>query len=289
MILKVNPAVIEEISLLHINDDGDDKTDMKNYLLLIVSMSAIAIAIYHSLILLLLRTLFSSHYVRNRPLYKKTSYQVSNMTMNLFLGIYGFYHYVSSVPNIGSVHITERIKGFEEYAIFGALQVGYNIWALPYGLVIGEPLIMIGHHIAALCVGSLSSFSVNGFRYHAPFFFGLIEISSVPLAIMNFCKDNSDLTNARCPNLKSAIRPIFGIIFLCVRVVMWLPKIFDVLWTSGLLLWTCPNHLRRAVISTFWLSAMFLTLLQVFWGSLVLRGMLKSAWSRNRSQKEKYK
>ncbi len=268
---------VDLVSALHIEEDTYDAISNRTYdLLLIVLVTAASIATYHNCIYFMLRTIFPSAFQKNKALFKKGSYQFTNLTVNFILGVYGIYHYYHSVPHIETVPITERIRGFPQFAIFGALQTGYNLWSLPLGLIMQEPVAMMGHHIAVLCVGSLSCFSMHGFRYHAPFFFGVIEISSVPLSVMNFCKDHKDMMAPKFPILCAAVKPVFAITFLVVRVILWLPQILDVLRISGLLGYTCPSgdYVCRTAIGSFWLSAFFLTLLQIFWGSLVVKGIL---------------
>lgn len=282
---------IDLVSALHMQeapyDDEEASLSRTRDLLLIVLCAAASIAVYHNCVYFALRTIYPSSFRKNQQLFKKGAYQFTNMSVNLFLGLYGIYHYYASVPQMHLVPITERIRGFPEFAIFGALQTGYNLWSLPIGFVMKEPMAMVGHHIAVLCVGSLSCFSVHGFRYHAPFFFGVIEISSVPLSIMNFCKDNKDMKLKIGKNSKGdfpleklggIIRPIFAITFLLVRVILWSPQILDVLRISGLLGYTCPSgdYVCRTALGSFWLSALFLTLLQFFWGSLVVKGILNA-------------
>eukprot|EP01083_Nonionella_stella_P244018 849758_1 len=123
----------------------------------------------------------------------------TNLLVNLVFGTYGFYHYNFTLPGMSTLKVTERIVGFQQYANFPCIQIGYNLWSIPAGVVIiGDDAAMIGHHIATICVSAISAFATTGFRYHAPFFFGLIEVSSVLLAIVNYCKENKEWSDKYC-------------------------------------------------------------------------------------------
>jgi len=270
-------ADIEFVAALHTASDVPHETDdgaNQASLVFTVFVMAALCGTYQNIVFNIIKTIYFQHYRDNRKMFLQTAYQITNMSVNLCLGVYGIYYYFYSVPAIDTVSIAERISGFPDYAIFGALQVGYNVWALPIGYCfMDEAPAMLTHHIAVICVGCISCFSSNGFRYHAPFFFGLIEISSVPLSIFNFCKNNPEIVNRRFPKLLGQIRIIFVVIFLAVRVFMWTPLIKDVLWSAGLLGWTCDSNMCRIAVGSFWSSAFFLTLLQFYWAGLIIKGI----------------
>lgn len=278
MNLLVQASDVDLVSALHHQEVLDEATTPRTYdLLLVIFVTAAAIGTYHNCIYFILRAIFPTSFQKNQPVFKKGAYHATKLTFNLMLSLYGIYTFYFSVPQMDTVPITERIRGFPEFAIFGALQTGLNLWSLPVGLMMKERPAMIAHHVTVLFVGSSSCLSVNGFRYHAPFFFAVIEISSVPLSIMNFCKEEKELMTKNFPTLCTVIRPVFAIIFLIVRVILWLPQIIDVLRISGLLCYTCPSgdHMCRMALGGFWMSALFLTLLQCHWGLLVVKGLLR--------------
>jgi hypothetical protein len=47
---------------------------------------------------------------------------------------------------------------------------------------------MLMHHVTVIVVASMTLLMTNGFRYWIPYFFGIMEIISIPLAIMNTFK-----------------------------------------------------------------------------------------------------
>ena len=266
---------IESVAFLHSHESTTEaEAEVLTDTLFTVFVFAAFIGTYQTVVFNVLQTVFWKQYSHNRKVFRKIAYQITNLTVNAVLGMYGLYTFSQSVPEMHSVPITTRIGGFPQFTTFGALQVGYNLWALPIGFFfMNETKAMMAHHCAVLCVGSISCFCRNGFRYHAPFFFGAIEISSVPLSIMNICKDHDEYTNKYYPRLSALIRPIFAIVFLIVRVVMWGPLIVDVLRAAGLLGMTCETGACTVGIGSFWLSVFFLTLLQFYWATLILKGI----------------
>ena len=205
----------------------------------------------------------------------RIAYQATNLCVNLILGLYGIYHYNFTLPPMNDLTVTERIVGFDHNLMFICFQIGYNLWSLPVGyFLMNESAAMLGHHIATVTVSLISGLSTTGFRYHTVFFFGLIEISSVPLAIMNFCKNNKDLAQEYCPRVRDTIRQIFAAIFLTTRVLMWTPNMRDVLRSAMMLLWTSPSWFTSIILFLFILSALFLTFLQFFWGYKIVKGLI---------------
>lgn len=268
---------MEAVASLHSSESTTEaEAEALTDILFLVVVTAAFIGTYQTVVFNLLQTIFFKQYSHNREAFRKIAYQMTNLTVNLILGTYGLYTFFALVPPLESVSMSSRISGFPEYATFGALQVGYNLWALPIGLFfMKESKAMMAHHCAVIIVGSISAFCRNGFRYHAPFFFGAIEISSVPLAIMNFCKDHEELTKKHVPGLAGLIRPVFAVVFLVVRVIMWAPLIVDVLKSAALLGMACDTASCKVGIGSFWFSALFLTLLQFYWAHIIVIGIVK--------------
>ena len=204
----------------------------------------------------------------------QNSYKVASLVMNALLAGIGIYHFCVTLPEITTS--TERIEGYEDLSILPSIVIAYNLWALPMGLVIGEPTEMIIHHIAVLIVGCLAAFFTNGFRYHAPFFFGLIETSSVPLVIMNLFRENPDL-DAKYPLASLATALCFAISFLATRVVMWLPQAADFLRLAGMLAYTASTASARVMLGASMVVCIFLTVLQLFWAFKIVQGLINAA------------
>lgn len=219
---------------------------------------------------------------QNRRTPLQNSYKATSLVMNGLLAGIGIYHFHVTLPNMSTP--TERIEGHEELLILPCIIIAYNLWALPTGLLISEPTEMIIHHIAVLIVGSLAAFFTNGFRYHAPFFFGLIETSSVPLVLMNLFRENPDL-DAKHPVASLATALCFAISFLVTRVFMWLPQAADFIRLSGMLAYTASTIGGRTMLGSSVVVCLFLTLLQLFWAAKIVKGII-NAVSPSSNEKE---
>lgn len=204
----------------------------------------------------------------------KVSYQLTNLLTNLTLGLFGLYASIFIVPSSSSIE--EQVSGFRELYYFSTMQLGYQLWAIPLGFSLGEKLPMIVHHFTVIIVASMSGFLTNGFRYWTPFFYGVIELSSVPLAIMNAFKDNRSLI-AKYPNTYSSVRLIFAALFLYIRIFMFVPRNIHFLRDHFILFSNYRDNLPYVIfMGSASLSSFLLLLLQLYWGSLILKGLLGS-------------
>jgi hypothetical protein len=208
------------------------------------------------------------------------SYQATNMLVNLYLGCYGCLYFTtnpfsSSPHNPNSLSLLSRMISHPQNAIFGSLQVGYSLWSLPMGiLIVTESHTMLIHHISTLITSILSSSFLPGFRIYAPFFFGVIELSSVPLSIMNYLKDHYEWTLKHVPTTYAVVRLIFALLFLTLRVILWIPQIYPVLKALALFAWTCTDTTLFYIVILFWITILILTVLQLNWGWLVLKSLI---------------
>lgn len=205
----------------------------------------------------------------------KTAYQITNLAVNLALGLLGIYHFFHTITAPSQTPPSQRVEGWENMSIFGELQIAFQLWAIPVGVfLVNEHGAMLAHHFCVIVVGSMSAFFTNGFRYFTPFFYGLIEISSVPLAVLNAFKGDPQLAQ-RFPMMNQTIRLIFAISFLTVRFVMWMPQITDYLRVAAMLFFTCRSTKCRVGCAMSWLSAVALTFLQLLWATKIVQGLVK--------------
>lgn len=168
----------------------------------------------------------------------------------------------------------ETVTGHHTLVYFSAWQLGYQLWAIPVGLLfVRESLPMLVHHFTVIMVAAMSGFLQNGFRYWTPFFYGLIELSSVPLAVMNAFKENKHLIE-RYPVHYARVRAVFAFSFVYLRIVMFVPRHYMYL-RDQMLLWT-DSHLfwYKVFMAACWISSAVLLFLQLFWASIIVKGML---------------
>ena len=169
----------------------------------------------------------------------KLSYQATNFTVNLSLGLYGLYTILFLYPTGGSpfqllhpfndTNIINRISGYEQYTHFSAYQMGYNLWAIPVGILyVNENKFMIVHHISVICTAFLACYTNLTYRYASVYIFGFAEMSSVPLAIMNYLKDQREWTRNNFELGFGIIKVLFATMFLVLRVIIATPLIYDI-------------------------------------------------------------
>mmetsp|Transcript_17968 Transcript_17968/g.25594 ORF Transcript_17968/g.25594 Transcript_17968/m.25594 type:complete len:335 (-) Transcript_17968:276-1280(-) len=214
---------------------------------------------------------------------KRASYQMTHFLVNLVLAIQGLYLY-NSVQKFPQEY-KYKVTGWEiEFALLPQIQLAYNLWALPAGIFyVQERYEMIAHHLAVVCISSISGFRTNGFRYYAPFFFGVIETSSVPLSIMNIFKSSKELSK-KYPITSTFVSITFAIIFLIVRIYLWMPLMYDFLEVVFLMGFNHSNGSGQGAIDKAvavapyilaFATGLFLSLLQIIWGYKVVRGILR--------------
>lgn len=226
----------------------------------------------------------------------KAAYQVTNFIVNVLLGLAGIYvsffcHDDWDLVFPHQVNIQQRVYGYTEfkYIAFAAIQVGYNLWCLPVGIIfVKEKVEMIGHHIAVVLTCTLSALAYPGFRIHSPFFLGVFEVSSIALIIMNFLKDRHEWTQKHFKNGFDLCKLLFAFSFLTFRVVLGSPQIYSVIVAT---FWTVRelSSVNGAEYYRLWLICVaigqcFLAVLQYYWAYLIVSGLMRML---NPTQKEK--
>jgi TLC domain len=214
---------------------------------------------------------------KNKQVFKKMkiSYQLTNLITNLSLGLAGVYASTMQLPT-QPPPVEDQVSGFHQVVYFSSMQLGYQLWAIPLGLVIGETLPMMVHHFTVIIVAGMSGFLTNGFRYWTPFFYGVIELSSVPLAVMNAFKDNPELI-VRYPRLYTNVRLTFAALFLYIRILMFVPRNLNFLRDHFTLFSHYPHNLPYVIfMGSASLSSFILILLQLYWADLIIKGLVKS-------------
>jgi len=131
----------------------------------------------------------------------------------------------------------------------------------------GKHFEMIGHHVVTLVLAVLGG-THQYVYYYAPFFFGMSEISSVPLTFIDLFKQYKGLSKSY-PILNELSRNLFAVSFLALRVVYW-PYVCYIFWTDSLIEVRKPDRVALYCIVAFWVANILLTGLQFFWGSLII-------------------
>jgi len=128
----------------------------------------------------------------------------------------------------------------------------------------------LAHHASASLLAYMGlSCGTHGFcLYYGAFFFGASEISSIFLAFVDLFRQNKQLAKD-CHSFNETARVLFAVSFLSLRCIYW-PFVCYSFWRN-LLSSMAPMGLK-AVWMGFNLG---LTGLQYYWGSLVVKGVIK--------------
>ena len=212
----------------------------------------------------------------------KTAYQMTNMCFHFAIGSLGLYHQYWILPtlpiyNDSTASSIEKMPFlFDEFYLMPAMQLGYQVWSMPIGIfVVNENRQMIYHHIGVVCAALLGAFSNFGFRYWLPFFFGVFEISSIPLAIMNTFNDHP-IARKNYPICNHISRISFVMSFLYIRVYMWLPVGPLYMRNDFFLFLSTEFGTTKIFVLIQWMFGVYLGYLQLYWAVLVLGLTLKT-------------
>ena len=164
----------------------------------------------------------------------------------------------------------ERLLGYSATALWlCALTAGFELYntAVCVFILPGGGIEFIIHH----ALSTMLPFVSVGPYVHAYsfFFFGLANISSVPLAAYSACEG----LMVEFPQLKPAhtlLQAAFALLFLAIRCVAW-PLISLRFWADTYLAVTLGWKTSLIASSILLLSNLFLTGLQFLWGSKVHR------------------
>lgn len=217
--------------------------------------SFLCIAVTHWIMTKIVKANRDRLQLKNSKQIQKAAYQITNLLVNCALGTYGFktiYNAPNPLALIFPWHepdVVKRITGYTQFNEFFAYQLGYNLWALPVGIFkVNETPEMILHHSAVLTSTVLACYTNIGYRIYSVYIFGMAELSSVPLALMNLLRDRREWTTKNLPLSFAFVRIWFAVSFLALRVIIPTPMIVDLWRSSGLVLSTM----------TFWKQTEFI-------------------------------
>lgn len=206
---------------------------------------------------------------------RKASYQLTNLFVNFVFGSMGLYYFLNHLPKNPTVDESVLSTPFLYLYPLPCLQIGYQLWALPMGILVKETPAMLTHHICVIFVSSMAGFLTIGFRFWSPFFFGMIELSSVPLAVMNSFKDHPKRIE-RYPNLYQLVRITFSLAFLFLRWFMYYPRKYIFLRQALWAIMSSESWTFKVFFTFVWVSSFIIASLQAIWGSLIIKGIIKA-------------
>jgi len=196
--------------------------------------------------------------------------------------------FISPDASLAATRATRTSTYSAEGELLTALMVGFQLYEISCCVfekkLRGDNFEMIAHHFAALLLSVLGLEYVY-LHYYAPFFFGLVELSSIPLSVMDLFKDFKPLQKVY-PTLFELSRSIFAVIFLVVRVGYW-PVVSYLFWCDSLDELAAGSQ-PKPLVYTFCVCNVVLTSLQLFWGWLVAKGLWKALFGK-KDDKDGYK
>ena len=163
----------------------------------------------------------------------------------------------------------------EDQSTIVKMMLGFQVYDAVVTLLVTDLRSAVGmvHHIVT---GLFMVFALLGgvLMPYAPFFCGIAEISSLPLSIFDLFKGCKELSSVKSvAPIGDLAKILFAVIFLIVRVVWWPLVIYQML---------ADIHASQSH-PQFWFpaaafhttAAVGLTLLQQFWGTKVISGIVK--------------
>jgi len=113
--------------------------------------------------------------------------------------------------------------------------------------------------------------------YYASFFFGAVEISSVPLVFVDLFRAFPELTerSSALHTCNEMMRSIFAVSFVILRVLYWPCVTYTMLYDMRVAASLSDLRGFHVQIGYLLFCAVALTLLQQYWGFKVIRAVIK--------------
>lgn len=205
-----------------------------------------------------------------------------------FLGVFGFLMYFQYFPGVDYRELEAnqfygRSNLVEDYLIIP--MIVYQYYDALVCLVtndLRDPT-MLMHHIVT---GTLGYFCLAPYaHYWAPFFFGMVEITNIPLTGMEIFDFFPDYQK-KFPLFHDVLRGCFVLGFYIIRLMMW-PYIGYYFVKGSLeLLFSNEGH-SNFVVLFYVLSCAFLSVLQAYWGFKIACGVKDALFPPSKEEDKK--
>ena len=161
----------------------------------------------------------------------------------------------------------------------------YQFWNVVFALLIKD-LFAIDSVVHHVLTGFTQCLGFNGFlNYHSYFFIGIVEMSSLPLAIVDMTRYDVDF-DKRHSVLYHCCKTAFALSFVVTRNIIWPFMAIPCLIDLYQIIITGKAH-SVPIVAGFMLVTVLLTLLQMKWGYKVIRLTLKSFGKEEQAKKAK--
>ena len=131
----------------------------------------------------------------------------------------------------------------------------------------------LAHHAMAALL-SYWGIALPYCHYYAVFYFGLSELSSVPLALVDLCKFFPELARL-VPGLDIAAKTLFAVLFIAVRDVAWAFVTVSV-WRDSVVSYTAGDAPFKHVLVAVLVINVFFTALQLVWTKKLIEGIVRT-------------
>lgn len=143
----------------------------------------------------------------------------------------------------------------------------YQMWNVVICVLLNDlrDPIMIGHHIVTAALAYTATIFAH---YYSCFFFGVTEITNIPLTLMDVF-DHFPEFKAKYPTIKMVTEGMFAIMFFIVRIFMWTNILFHYIQDSYILIVTGTAHSNFVLLFNI-VCSLFLTGLQFMWARQII-------------------
>ena len=237
----------------------------------------------------------SNHYLLEK---RRVAYAMTNLGMILILTIWGIWvelvhiqqqsFWTTTTTTTTPPKTTTTIWTYHEKTIgfinendlnysclyLSAIQLGWQLWALPIGIYhVSESTSILLHHIAVIQTTFMTSCLYVGYRYYVPYFYGVIELSSIPLILMNLFKQRPKWKQ-QYTKLYLYIRIVFAILFIPLRIIYFTPRHLDLVRIKYWNLISHPILWLQIFYGSVFIGGCLLLVLQYYWAILILKGFI---------------
>ena len=252
-----------------------------------------------AIVQIILYIMFVTHFFGEGPwsvMPSFTAHQIVVIPVLIYLSMQGLREF-NGLEVMGATTATTAVERVTTpmHGYFSEFVLGMMFfWDIPTGLCTPalRELPMILHHVgmfmtAAISMGILSN-GVPIFGYYAPFYFGIIEISSIPLIVVDIYHPkhkpwnqylNSNERSRWVMKMNDIARPLFALLFMLIRMIAFpyvsvMGVLRDVLHVTSLPLDQRNNVPDLPLYILAFLNVSF-SGLQLYWGTLLIRQIAK--------------
>ncbi|KAG8467428.1 hypothetical protein KFE25_000744 [Diacronema lutheri] len=196
-----------------------------------------------------------------------------------FLSYQGLVHWNSSSNEVADDPGSRLFFKMPGAACFAPTMLGLQIFDLTTTVLVpgmGKPDAIAHHTVALLLAYWLTS--TRFLDYWKPFYFGILEISSVPLCFVDLFRAFPKLAK-RVDAVNEAVRIAFAATFLPVRCLI-MPYVSYFWWKDFLALYAAADPKLMAhfgLFISFGAMNVFLCVLQQYWGYKIINAAMKMA------------